>query len=193
MKRPIIESREAIVCAMRDKLIRMLLYFGTAEVERTKEQSKRHDQATRHSNGDLSGADLSQDRRRSGGCADGGVVILIDGSDTDVATKQQPHSRLLRLLSADATTDADSAAPNGYRLRLRSCRARDRIPSRVFSLLQREFDGLNDAEDAASGSLFSLTPESPSSAASATSAASSCSDRSDLDSAPFKRHLTDFS
>ena len=128
--------------------------------------------------------------------------------DDDTESEAAHHSRLLRLLSGvelcdgpsgDAPTSTPSASETeasflppdmpGVRLRVRSLRAKDRIPSRVFRSLQHEFDSSTEDIVQASpplspqhqtgqlstiGSNFfrysrlyaSVTPETPSSATS---------------------------
>ena len=153
------------------------------------------------------------------------------GSDSQSESEgpRSHHSRLLRLLSndqdvADTLPGADLGGESydpcrstvlademmaflppslpGVRLRIKSKRAKDRIPSRVFRFLQQEFDS-SPSEDVSSMSSFdynafyrpssqlhslSLTPESRSSAASAASAASD----HDFDFNQFKRQFSDF-
>jgi hypothetical protein len=109
-------------------------------------------------------------------------------SDQDVYTESEVthhHSRLLRLLSGDlggvesvsggeagalsaptstpsaSETEATVLPPNlpGVRLRIRSLRAKDRIPSRVFRSLQHEFD--SSTEDITQAVISSPPPLSP--------------------------------
>lgn len=124
-----------------------------------------------------------------------------DAGENDPATTRdaREHSRLLRLLSDDGveSTGFDqteafkpatlaqemeaflpaSACLPGVRLRIRSRRAKDRIPSRLFRSLQQEFD--SSSEDVTSPFLCDQplfrfphlnpslkTPETPSSATS---------------------------
>lgn len=107
--------------------------------------------------------------------------------EADVDTESEAahhHSRLLRLLSNDLGADASSGGETGVRssptsppsaseteapfmplilpgvrLRIRSLRAKDRIPSRVFRSLQHEFD--SSTEDIVQAVVSSPTPGSP--------------------------------
>jgi hypothetical protein len=116
-----------------------------------------------------------------------GAAEIKRNSDQDVDTESSEvthhHSRLLRLLSGDlggvesvgggdalsaptstpsaSETEANVLPPNlpGVRLRIRSLRAKDRIPSRVFRSLQHEFD--SSTEDIAQAVVSSPPPLSP--------------------------------
>ncbi len=116
-----------------------------------------------------------------------GAAEIKRNSDQDVDTESSEvthhHSRLLRLLSGDlggvesasggdalsAPTSTPSASETeanvlpanlpGVRLRVRSLRAKDRIPSRVFRSLQHEFD--SSTEDIAQAVVSSPPPLSP--------------------------------
>ncbi len=130
------------------------------------------------------------------------VELKPSDQDADVDTESEAthhHSRLLRLLSSEAET-LHSLPPHpqvptaeleaafqplqpGVRLRIKSKRAKDRIPSRVFRSLQHEFDSsTEDIQQSSSSSsaahppasaffryshlYASVTPETPSSATS---------------------------
>ena len=94
---------------------------------------------------------------------EGQVEDSGDEKETQDVNASRDHSRLLRLLSNSsdecnstiAPTDDIEAflpespcCPPGVRLRLRSRRAKDRIPSRFFRSLQHEFD--SSTEDVSS-------------------------------------------
>lgn len=117
----------------------------------------------------------------------GAEVKRSSDQEVDVDTESETthhHSRLLRLLSGDLGTDgvrdaetgalsvptstpsaseteANFLPPNlpGVRLGIRSLRAKDRIPSRVFRSLQHEFD--SSTEDITQAVISSPPPFSP--------------------------------
>lgn len=134
-------------------------------------------------------------------CCDDNVVGGRDRDSDDAKETQDvdtggDHCRLLRLLSnssdecnsavtavqdIEAFLPASPCCPDGTRLRLRSRRAKDRIPSRFFRSLQNEFDSSTEdvsapvlsSSDQRDQTVFrsphlnaSLTPDTPSSATS---------------------------
>ena len=114
----------------------------------------------------------------------------VDIIDTESEATHH-HSRLLRLLSGDlgsvegvvsvlpdpststpslSENEATVLPPNlpGVRLRIRSLRAKDRIPSRIFRSLQHEFD--SSTEDLSQAVVSSPPPLSPNHISQLTSA-----------------------
>lgn len=117
----------------------------------------------------------------------GADVKRSSDQEADVDTESEAahhHSRLLRLLSNDLGGDGSSGGETGVRssptsppsasetetsfmpltlpgvrLRIRSLRAKDRIPSRVFRSLQHEFD--SSTEDIVQAVISSPPPLSP--------------------------------
>lgn len=134
--------------------------------------------------------DLQSDMNNSDHSAltnSGAEAKRTSDQEADLDTESEAtnhHSRLLRLLSSDlgSTSGAETGARSsptsppsaseteapflplvlpGVRLRVRSLRAKDRIPSRVFRSLQQDFDFDSSTEDISQAVVSSPPPLSP--------------------------------